>query len=442
MSALHRCPVHGGLSAVDGLERQWREADVFGPAQRRFAAAGAALMWDFRRACGLAEGLPDAQAFQRRALEYGQSCCLAADVPLDSTQATAALLTFAIDLDPEGRFTVQVEHLADVARRAGRPLEDLARDALAWARAAGYRDVLHPYLLTDLLELDERGEWEARYLEAVEDPRRKHLEQLAESCDRVLQRGDSDTFFPGESWLFVRGDEVLKEDAHQQLVPAHPLYAQEGAILASVSHPNVLPLLGTERHGPIELLRLPLTQAPTLLQLPKPLSGRLGLELVAQCLGVLRDLEAQGILHLDVKEKNLLVRDGAVLLLDFGRARRDVPVGAEVPEAPSTADYVPPETALRGRASARSQVFQCGVLLYRILTGLHPFGPAALPPRSLPWDQGVVAFAVPNALLPVRLDHPALAAPGLRTALDALLQQDPTLRPDLQEAVELLRACL
>jgi len=437
-----RCKVHGGSSALDGLEAAWREAGTFGDAERRFASVASALLRDFRRACHLAaEGSPDRAAFRQRALDYGQSCCLPRAVTLSPEQARAALLMFPINLDGQGRFTVNVEHLIDVARRARRELTDLAREAFAWVHHSGYRDVLHPYLLADLLELDERKEWEARYLELLGSPRRGALEELAATCDRVLQRGDADTFFPRESTLLVRGDEVLKEDARQQLVPAQALYAEEGEILESIEHPNVLPLLGRERRGPVELLRMPLTRAPTLLQLPKPLAPEVGLELVRQCLETLRDLEAEGVLHLDVKEKNLLVDEGRIRLLDFGRARRNVALGADVPDAPSTADYVPPEVSLSGRASARSQVFQCGVMLYRVLTGRHPFGPASLPPWALPWDQGVVAFSVPNALLPAHLDHPALTSPELRTALDALLTKDPERRPGLAQAVELLGAC-
>ncbi|HET7452967.1 MAG TPA: bifunctional serine/threonine-protein kinase/universal stress protein, partial [Thermoanaerobaculia bacterium] len=99
----------------------------------------------------------------------------------------------------------------------------------------------------------------------------------------------------------------------------------------------------------------------------------------AKVAAALEDIHRQGVLHLDVKPSNVVLRDGTgeAALIDFGLARHEalpdlmeqefrVPYG--------TAPYMAPEQILGIRNDSRSDLFALGVLLYFFSTAVRPFG--------------------------------------------------------------------
>ncbi|MFI5179877.1 MAG: serine/threonine protein kinase [Thermoanaerobaculia bacterium] len=92
----------------------------------------------------------------------------------------------------------------------------------------------------------------------------------------------------------------------------------------------------------------------------------------------LNDIHRQGVVHLDVKPSNIVIRaTGEAVLVDFGLARHDqlpdlmeerfrIPYG--------TGPYMAPEQILGVRRDPRSDLFALGVFLYFFSTGIRPFG--------------------------------------------------------------------
>ena len=107
------------------------------------------------------------------------------------------------------------------------------------------------------------------------------------------------------------------------------------------------------------------------------LSDAEAVEIAAQVLDALAHAHRAGIVHRDVKPANILLEDRdelAVRLLDFGLAQFD---GADTLTATATS----PERSRTSRpsgsrgadATAESDVWSVGVLLWETLAGRHPF---------------------------------------------------------------------
>jgi serine/threonine protein kinase len=102
-------------------------------------------------------------------------------------------------------------------------------------------------------------------------------------------------------------------------------------------------------------------------------------EIMATLLRTVADIHATGKLHLDIKPSNLLFHEGRPMLCDFGTAGLK-----EIGAAAGTRAYMAPEQRARGDASAKSDVFACGLVLYECIEGhLHapdqPISLATLP---------------------------------------------------------------
>lgn len=84
-----------------------------------------------------------------------------------------------------------------------------------------------------------------------------------------------------------------------------------------------------------------------------------------------------GLVHRDVSPGNILVTyDGAVKIVDFGIAKAEH--SAEAPttrigEVKGTLSFMSPEQARGDAVDRRSDVFALGVVLYKIVSGKHPF---------------------------------------------------------------------
>lgn len=112
-------------------------------------------------------------------------------------------------------------------------------------------------------------------------------------------------------------------------------------------------------------------------------------ELGAAVADALHSVHQQGVVHLDVKPANVLLKpDGTAVLIDFGLAHH-----ARFPDLlaegmrfrAGSAPYVSPEQLLGIRDDRRSDLFALGVALYEGLTGELPFGEPDTDVRNRFW---------------------------------------------------------
>ena len=128
---------------------------------------------------------------------------------------------------------------------------------------------------------------------------------------------------------------------------------------------------------------------------------------------------SQGIVHRDIKPANVMVSAGLhVKLTDFGVARMaDVNADHEAGTLIGTPSYMSPEQIGGQAASARSDIFAVGIILYRFLTGERPF-----------LGQGL--FAVQQKILYEHPVPPSLINPLLSPMFDRIVMRALAKRPE------------
>ena len=148
-------------------------------------------------------------------------------------------------------------------------------------------------------------------------------------------------------------------------------YFEEAQTMFAVAHTNVVPIqYGCQTPDNI-VLAMPYYRNGSLAKriLMKPLSLESALRTGQGVLAGIAQIHMQGYLHLDVRPPNILyASNGQPLVADFGQSRRFDTSGTVT--APETYIHaMPPETLNLGVATAASDVYQVGLLLYRAANG-------------------------------------------------------------------------
>jgi serine/threonine-protein kinase len=198
------------------------------------------------------------------------------------------------------------------------------------------------------------------------------------------------------------------------------LFLEQARLAARLTHPNVVQTYELGRdHGTYYLAMeyVPGCDLEHLLAASsKPLGLAAALYVTAAVLEGLehaherRDLRGRplALVHHDLGPRKVLVSvEGDVKLAGFvGRAtRRASPGGCTI--EPDPPGWVSPERARGERGDRRADIFACGALLYRMVTGFDPYADAG--PR------------LAGAVRPGALTHPAALVPGLPSSVVGLI---------------------
>ena len=241
-------------------------------------------------------------------------------------------------------------------------------------------------------------------------------------------------------------------------------FLAEAQVTARLEHPNIVPVyeIGAFPSGQpyytmriVEQRSLQDVLASGALRAEWPLVRLIGA--FVQISRALAYAHQRGVLHRDIKPENILLGDfGEVYLADWGNAKA-VPGSAMAdgprPAAPSsppgtmmtapdsvkrpsgeqsglsgTPGYIAPEQIRgdRDRTNHRADIFSLGVVLYEILTGVHPF--------DAPTVLGVILATQTRVPKTPRTFFPSCPL-LLEDLCLAMLSKDPDLRPESAERV-------
>lgn len=196
----------------------------------------------------------------------------------------------------------------------------------------------------------------------------------------------------------------------------------EVEILESLSHPVIVRAFDAVTDGPRPHVVLEFLDGPrlsTLLRRDGVVAEQL-LPLALQMCSALHDMAGRGVLHLDLKPRNVIMA-GPPRLIDLSVARRsedvagiDGPIGTDAYMAPEQCD--PDRYALIGPPA---DVWGLGVALYEALTA-RPAFPAP--------ERGGTRYPQLSSR-PAPFPDPRRVPPALGAAVLSCLSEDPAARP-------------
>ena len=209
-------------------------------------------------------------------------------------------------------------------------------------------------------------------------------------------------------------------------------FEREARTLASLNHPHIAQIYGTEQSGGTHALVMELVEGEDLSQriARGPIPWREAEPIAKQIAEALETAHEQGIVHRDLKPANIKITpDGVVKVLDFGLAkavdatRETSPASATITSPAAltqagfilgTAAYMSPEQAKGRPADKRSDVWAFGCVLYEMVTGK----------RAFPGDDVVEALAAVVRAEPDLAAVPADVPQAIRTLIARCLIKD------------------
>ncbi len=215
---------------------------------------------------------------------------------------------------------------------------------------------------------------------------------------RVIARG-------GNSFVYEAWDPKHERDVAVKFLSPEDIgeglsnvarFKREARMLAKLSHPNIITLLGGGEALGGAYIVMELLRGKTLREwlAARPVSSR-ALEVMRQAGEGLAAAHDAGMTHRDFKPDNVMIEaDGRVCVLDFGLAKGGAGAAKEhkpvvdgwssVNHSPlsrltepgsvlGTIEYMAPEQHLAGLVDARSDQFSYCVTVYEALFGARPF---------------------------------------------------------------------
>ena len=158
-------------------------------------------------------------------------------------------------------------------------------------------------------------------------------------------------------------------------------FFKEGKLAAKLNHNNIVQAIDVGEAGGLYYFVMEFVEGKSLyddLSKGKVFGEKEALEVLIQLAHALAHAHAHGMIHRDVKPKNIMINlDGVVKLADMGLARMTSDIEAaqsEKGKAFGTPYYIAPEQ-IRGEVNidGRADIYSLGATFYHMVTGRVPF---------------------------------------------------------------------
>ena len=183
----------------------------------------------------------------------------------------------------------------------------------------------------------------------------------------------------------IEGIPVALKVPHKRLFTPEALdgFKKEARIVASLDHPNVLPIKNAGYIDGIFVVAYPLGEEALSDRLKRRLATRTAIGYAEQMLDAVAHAHEHRIIHCDVKPDNFIMFSRSRLrLCDFGIAKVALRTRPMRAGGTGTLGYLAPEQAF-GKPTFRSDVFSLGLVLYRLFSGVLPEWPYHWPPQGM-----------------------------------------------------------
>jgi serine/threonine-protein kinase len=252
----------------------------------------------------------------------------------------------------------------------------------------------------------------------------------------------------GMSSVYRARDTLLERNVALKIMHEHHLedddyverFQREARTVAQMSHPNIVTVIDRGEADGKPFIVFEYVEGATLDKLIDR-EGALPVEEALRiAVGAARGLafaHRQGHVHRDVKPQNIMLNgSGQPKVTDFGISRAlDVHKGVtQTGTVLGTSNYIAPEQASGERATAQSDVYSLGVVLFELLTGRRPFA-----------GDNFVAVAMKhiNEPAPSVNDYRRDVPPRVAAAVARALEKDPRNRfASMEEFAAELDACV
>jgi pimeloyl-ACP methyl ester carboxylesterase len=216
-------------------------------------------------------------------------------------------------------------------------------------------------------------------------------------------------------------------------------FSREAKLLASLNHPNIATVYGYHESEGVRFLAMELVAGEDLSKRLERGAVPVGeaMRIALQVAEGLETAHASGIVHRDLKPANIMLTEpGTAKVMDFGLAKRVGGVEGDGLDSSATGPmsaasltregttigtlaYMSPEQLRAERVDSRSDVFSFGIVLYEMLTSVHPFRR----PQSFETISAILRDDPP----PLR-QHWKDVPPGTESTIEKLLAKDPDQR--------------
>jgi eukaryotic-like serine/threonine-protein kinase len=243
----------------------------------------------------------------------------------------------------------------------------------------------------------------------------------------------------GMAIVYRAHDRELERDVAIKVLPQHLVndgdllerFQREARLVGRLSHPNIVNVYDVGEAEGRPYIVMECVDGVTLAE-ELARRGRFptdeAVELALQVCAGLGHAHENGLVHRDVKPRNLLLRsDGIVKIADFGIAR--AVEGTQLTATGTvlgTAVYAAPEQVSGEQVTTAADIYSVGAVLYELLAGRPPFTYESLPELVLKQREGRVPSlrdSVPD--VPAYLDEVVLRS----------LAPEPSARPPSAQAL-------